>query len=315
MKKRFSLFAMCAVLLAALIFGQTTAMAETTIVDVKDYLSPDKWVDDSGNVTVTTDKIIFGTAKEGDSAAVKMADEFNDATYRFNIKLEKIPAGLNEEDGTLWDSALVIMVRAKLAGRTSEVGQAGYCISSWGDHSGFYVGKSGNDDYFTDEAIPWDLGDGREHYVEFTVENNDDGSVSLKFSVDGNVLFEGIDKGEVFKESKLEQQQKIHTDKGALMFRCKYLGATITGYNTDISAEDAPETTNTETTFEDNSSPGTETSSDDTSTEVAETESEPDAKSKKADSKSFLWMIIAVYSLLGIMGIVSGMIIVKKKKI
>jgi len=311
MKKWSSLFAISAILLTVFFSARNSAMAASTTVDVKDYLSADKWVDDGGNVTVSSDKILFNTGHEGDYAALKMVDEFDNVTYRFNIKLENVPTDLSEEEGTWWDSEFALMLRAKLPATTYEIGQAGYCITSWGDHSGFYVGKSGNDDYFTNEAIPWSLADGKVHNVEFSAENNTDGSVYLKFSVDGEVLFEGIDKGEVSGTKKVEQQQKIHTGKGALMFRCKNITATITAYGTNTSAVDT--STGTDTPTEDTSKTADTETSTGTSTSVNEADS--DAASGVNDGgKLFLRAIIIIYLIVAVFGIAAGIIAARKKK-
>lgn len=296
MKKRLFLLVMSTVLVVACIAAQSMAMAASAVVDVKDYLSADKWTDDGGDVTVSADKILFNNGMGGDFAALKMVDEFDTVTYRFNIKLEDLPTGLSEEEGTWWDSELVFMVRAKVAGTTYTDGQAGYCITSFGDHSGFYVGKSGNDDYFTKSPIAWDLADGKEHSVEFSVENNADGSVSLKLAVDDKVLFEGVDKGEVSGDKKVEQQKKIHTDKGALMIRCKYMTATITPFtgkgtaSTDTSSADTSKPANSETS---NSSP---------------------SSGDGADSNSLFWTIIIIASVVVAICVVAGIVVALKKK-
>ena len=94
------------------------------------------------------------------------------------------------------------MVRSNFAGSAyveGEEGQAGYCITSWGDMNQFALGRSGYDDVFG--IYDWPLGDGKPHQIQFTVDNNEDNTVIISF----------------FPEA------------GGITLRCKYLGAEITG--------------------------------------------------------------------------------------
>ena len=299
MKKRVILLAMSTILLVSLIATQSIALAASTIVNVKDYFAADKWTNDGGDVTVSADKILFNNGMGGDFAALKMTDEFDNVTYRFNIKMEDLPTGLSEEEGTWWDSELAIMLRAKVAGTTYTDGQAGYCISSFGDHSGFYIGKSGNDDYFSKTPTAWTIADGKEHTVEFSAINNADGSVSLKFAVDDKVLFEGVDKGEVSGDKKVDQQKKIHTDKGSLVIRCKYMTTTITAFTG--KGIESGETT----------APGESTGAG--TTKADETTKTDTTGGNNGGNDTIVWAIIIGAVVIAV-GIVVGLVVTQKKK-
>ena len=196
-------------------------------INVGDLLDKSQWTVNGDNVSFG-DAIVFDTAEAGVYTAIKTNNKADNATYLLNVTLDGIPQGLSmDEPWDWWDAELLIMARASEAGNSSTDGQTGYCITSWGDFNTFYVGKYRSDDYLTPDGVAWPLGDGKAHDIAFTTENQSDGSVKITVAVDGNKLFEGVDKGEVAREDRF--QNVVYTDAGSLNIRAKYVKATVKG--------------------------------------------------------------------------------------
>ena len=197
-------------------------------VDLAEYMSDaSKWEDDGGDYTLTGDKLTFNNAYYGDFCAVRLNEEFQDVTVKFTLQLTAIAADVSEEDGTWWDTEFLCLVRSNFAGSAyveGEEGQAGYCITSWGDMNQFALGRSGYDDVFG--IYDWPLGDGKPHQIQFTVDNNEDNTViTLKVVVDGQEIAVAEDDGSQVKKDRIS----FFPEAGGITLRCKYLGAEITG--------------------------------------------------------------------------------------
>jgi hypothetical protein len=67
------------------------------------------------------------------------------------------------------------------------------------------------------------IGDGQAHDIEFTVVNNEDGTVSLKLVIDGNVIAEVVDDGTKSKNDR----PTLYPDAGGLTIRAKWLEAIV----------------------------------------------------------------------------------------
>lgn len=227
MKKR--LVTAITVFAAVLLCLQATAA--TTTVNVGSLLDASKWEMSGDKVSISSSGIVFDTAAKGVYTAILSKDTATDVTYKLNVKLSDIPQGLKSDGDPWdwWDAELLIMARGKVAGTSSTDGQAGYCLTSWGDMKTVYIGKSGSDDYFTPDGVEWDLWDGEAHDIEFTTENISGGKVKITLKVDGKQIFSGEDTGEVKNENKKEKHERIHTEAGGLVIRAKYVGVTVKG--------------------------------------------------------------------------------------
>ena len=193
------------------------------VVNVADYLADDsKWEDDGGYFTRDAEKIFFDNYAAGDYAAVRLNEQFQDVTYKFNVTISKL-APVSMEDWTWWDSELCIIARsAKAASSWQDDGsQVGYTLTWWGDMNKVCIGRCGYDDAFGEFDAK--LGDGQAHDIEFTVVNNEDGTVTLKLVIDGNLVAEVIDDGSKVKN----ERPNMYKDAGGLTIRCKWLEATI----------------------------------------------------------------------------------------
>lgn len=198
-------------------------------VDLAQYLSdPSKWQNDGGDFSLENEELVFNNAYYGDFCAVMVDDRFQDVTVKFTLQMTDIAADVSEEAGTWWDSEFLCLVRSNFAGSAfveGEEGQAGYCITSWGDMSQFALGRSGYDDAFG--IFDWPLGDGEPHQVEFTVDNSEDGTkILLKVVVDGQEIASVEDDGSLVKKERVS----FFPEAGGITLRCKYLGAKITGF-------------------------------------------------------------------------------------
>lgn len=205
----------------------TTSAAETADEGTKevvlaDYFGQDVWEDDGGDVYVEEDHILFDNAFMGDFSALRLTETAKNVTYKFTLQLEEIPTDLSVDEGTWWDSELLILGRSALAAPGWEEGQTGYCLTAWGDMSEVFIGRSGYDDAFG--SIQWNVTDGEPHDIEFSLVNNaDDTAVTITLKVDGEVVFETVDDGSIVKEGGTA----LYPDEGGLTIRCKYVQATI----------------------------------------------------------------------------------------
>lgn len=192
-------------------------------INISDYLgNADIWEDDGGDVYIEEDHILFDNAMAGDYAALRLTEQAQDVTYKFTIKLSDLPA-VSKDDGTWYDAELIIVGRSAVAGNSYQSGeQTGYCLTSWGDMGKVYIGRAGYDDAFG--SVLWNINDGEEHEIEFTLVNNeDDTQVSITLKVDGEVLFEGVDDGSKVKNDRTA----LYPEAGGLTIRCKYFEATV----------------------------------------------------------------------------------------
>lgn len=187
-----------------------------------DYFGQEVWEDDGGDVYVEEDHILFDNAFMGDFASLRMTETAQNVTYKFTLQLNEIPTDLSVDEGTWWDSELLILGRSALAAPGWEEGQTGYSLTAWGDMSEVFIGRSGHDDAFG--SIQWNVNDGEPHDIEFSLINNEDNTaVTIKLVVDGEVVFETVDDGSIVKEDRTP----LFPDAGGLTIRCKYVQATI----------------------------------------------------------------------------------------
>ncbi len=284
-----------------------TASAAVSNINLGSYFDKSKWTDDGGDYTIKSDSITFNNAMSGDFAAIMLKEEQTDANYQFSLKVADLPEGLSEEAGTWWDCEMAIMLRAKVAGTTYTDGQAGYCLSSFGDLAQVYIGKSNKDDYFTPEGIDWNINDGKVHTIEFSSVNNTDGTVTLKLVVDGKQLYEGTDKGEVTGDKKVDRQKLIHTGAGSFMMRCKYMTATLTAF----SGESAPQG---ETTKKQEQSATVSSSATTAAAAAATTSAVPAVSNGNSSIPAFMWIIIAAAAVLLVGAVVVIVLLVIKNK-
>ena len=195
---------------------------EVTEIVLSDYFGQDVWEDDGGDVYVESDHILFDNSFMGDFAALRLTETAQNVTYKFTLQLDKIPTDLSADEGTWWDSELLILARSSLAAPGWEDGQTGYCLTAWGDMSEVYIGRSGHDDAFG--SIQWNVNDGEPHDIEFSLVNNEENTaVTITLTVDGEVVFTTVDDGSIVKEGRTP----LFPDAGGLTIRCKYIEATI----------------------------------------------------------------------------------------
>lgn len=194
---------------------------EVTEVVLSEYFGKDVWEDD-GDVYVEEDHILFDNAFMGDFAALRLTETAQNVTYKFTLQLDKIPTDLSVDEGTWWDSELLILGRSTLAAPAWEEGQTGYCLTAWGDMSEVFIGRAGHDDAFG--SIQWNVADGQPHDIEFSLVNNEDNTtVTITLTIDGEVVFTTVDDGSIVKEGRTP----LFPDEGGLTIRCKYVQATI----------------------------------------------------------------------------------------
>lgn len=205
----------------------TTTVAPTpegpTVVTLSDYFADDsKWEDDGGYHERDDSKIFFDNYLAGDYAAVRMNEQYQDVTYKFNVTISKL-APVSMDDWTWWDSEFCVIARSTLAASSwqDDGTQKGYTLTWWGDMSEVAIGRCGMDDAFGMFAC--NIGDGQAHEIEFTVVNNEDGTVTLKLIVDGNLIAEVVDDGTKQKN----ERPTLYPDAGGLTIRAKWLEATV----------------------------------------------------------------------------------------
>lgn len=199
------------------------APAGPAVINLADYFADkSKWEDDGGYFDMDDTKIFFDNYAAGDYAAVRLTEEAQNVTYKFNVTVAKL-APVSMEDWTWWDSELCVIARSTLAASSwqEDGSQKGYTLTWWGDMSKVCIGRCGMDDAFGE--FDANIGDGQPHAIEFTVVNNDDGTVSLKLVIDGNVIAEVIDDGTKEKNGR----PTLYPDAGGITIRCKWLEATI----------------------------------------------------------------------------------------
>ena len=133
-----------------------------------------------------------------------------------------MPTDLSEEEGTWWDSELMILARSSLLAPGWEDGQTGYSLTAWGDMKQVAIGRAGHDDAFG--FIDWNVADGQEHEIEFSLTNNeDDTEVTIVLKMDGETVFETVDDGSIVKEDRIP----LFPEGGNLTIRSKYLQVTV----------------------------------------------------------------------------------------
>jgi predicted small lipoprotein YifL len=194
-----------------------------TVVTLSDYFADEsKWEDDGGYFDMDDEKIFFDNFSAGDYAAVRMNEEHQNVTYKFNVTINKL-APVSMEDWTWWDSEFCVIARSTLAASSwqDDGSQKGYTLTWWGDMSEVAIGRCGMDDAFG--TFQANIGDGQAHDIEFTVVNNEDGTVSLKLVIDGNVIAEVVDDGTKSKNDR----PTLYPDAGGLTIRAKWLEAIV----------------------------------------------------------------------------------------
>jgi len=200
----------------------TTASAEG-LVKVSDYLTDaSAWEINGENVTVSDAGVVFNTTESGQVAAVRLNKESQNETIKFTLQFTDIDNTLSMEDYTWWDSEFLCLLRSALADKGFTDGQRGYSITSWGDMSTFYLGRSGYDDAFGE--FKWPMADGKAHDFEITLQNNDDNTeVTITVKIDGTEVAKVVDDGSKVKEGRTP----LFTEAGGVTFRCLNLGATV----------------------------------------------------------------------------------------
>lgn len=195
---------------------------ETKTIVLSDYFGQDVWEDDGGDVYAEEDHILFDNGYMGDFSTIMLKEKAKNVTYRFTLKLENIPTGLSEEEGTWWDSELMILARSSLLAPGWEDGQTGYSLTAWGDMKRLAIGRAGHDDAFG--FVEWNVADGQEHEIEFSLTNNeDDTEVTIVLKIDGEMVFETVDDGSITKKGKTP----LFPEEGNLTIRSKYLQVTV----------------------------------------------------------------------------------------
>lgn len=196
---------------------------EVKEIKLADYFSKeDMWEDDGGDFTMEADKLVLNNAFMGDFSTLQLKEEAQNVTYKFTLQLSDIATNLSVDEGTWWDSELMILGRSTLAAPGWEEGQTGYSLTAWGDMSEVFIGRAGHDDAFG--SVKWGVEDGKPHEIEFSLINNEDNTqVTVRLSVDGKVVFEQVDDGSIKKDGRTP----LFPEPGTLTLRCKYLKATI----------------------------------------------------------------------------------------
>lgn len=212
---------------------------EPVALNIGDYLSSDeKWEDDGGDYRIKDNVLEFNNAYYGDFCAVRLNESVQNVKVQYNVQFNDIAKDLSVDEGTWWDAEFLCLVRSNFAGSSFVEGidgQAGYCITSWGDMSEFALGRSGYDDVFG--TYKWSLNDGKEHSVEFTVTNNKENTlVFLTVAVDGEVIATAVDDGSQVKKERVS----FFPDAGGITLRCKYLGAEIKAFGKVTAESDEP---------------------------------------------------------------------------
>ncbi len=197
---------------------------ETTVINVADFLGDDsKWENDFDSFEIKDNKLFFDTFFAGEYCAVRLTEEAQNVNYKFNITINEL-APVTEEDGTWWDSELLVIARSTVAGNSwnDDLSQKGYTLTSWGDMSEVYIGRCGFDDAFG--GFQWNINDGQPHEIEFAVVNNADNTqVTITLKVDGTEIASVVDAGTKIKN----ERPALYPDAGGLTIRCKWLEVTV----------------------------------------------------------------------------------------
>ena len=197
---------------------------ETKVITVSDYLADEsKWEDDGGYYDMDSEKIFFDNFAAGDYCAVRLSEEAQNVTYKFNVTIHKL-APVSMDDWTWWDSELLVIARSAIAGNSwqDDGSQTGYTLTSWGDMSTVFIGRCGKDDAFGEYA--WNINDGQPHEIELSVVNNEDNTaVTITVKVDGAEIASVVDDGTVVKEGR----PNLYPNAGGLTIRCKWLEVTV----------------------------------------------------------------------------------------
>ncbi|MBQ8238541.1 MAG: hypothetical protein IJZ39_10390 [Oscillospiraceae bacterium] len=198
--------------------------AETKEIVVSDYLADDsKWEDDGGYHERDESKLYFDNYMAGDYCAVRLTEEAQNVTYKFDLTISQL-AEVSMEDFTWWDSELLIIARSAIPAASwyDDGTQTGYTLTSWGDMSTVFIGRAGYDDAFGE--FEWNVNDGQPHAVELSVVNNEDNTaVTITLVVDGVEIASVVDDGTLIKN----ERPGMYPDAGGLTIRCKWLEATI----------------------------------------------------------------------------------------
>lgn len=198
--------------------------AEMKEIVVSEYFADDsKWEDDGGYHERDESKLYFDNYMAGDYCAVRLTEEVQNVTYKFNLTISQL-AEVSMEDFTWWDSELLIIARSSIAAASwyDDGSQTGYTLTSWGDMSTVFIGRAGYDDAFGE--FEWNVNDGQPHAVELSVANNEDNTaVTVTLVVDGVEVASVVDDGTQIKN----ERPGLYPDAGGLTIRCKWLEATI----------------------------------------------------------------------------------------
>ena len=198
--------------------------AETVEIVVSEYFADDsKWEDDGGYHVRDEAKLFFDNYMAGDYCAVRLTEEAQNVTYKFNLTISQL-AEVSMEDFTWWDSELLLIARSSIAAASwyDDGTQTGYTLTSWGDMSTVFIGRAGYDDAFGE--YEWNVNDGEPHAVELSVVNNEDNTaVTVTLVVDGVEIASVVDDGTQIKNDR----PGLYPDAGGLTIRCKWLEATI----------------------------------------------------------------------------------------
>ncbi len=202
----------------------TPAPQGPAVINVADFLNDEsKWEYDYDCYEMKDGKLVYDTFFAGEFAALRLKEEAQDVTYKFNVTITDL-APVSMEDYTWWDSELCIIARSAMAASSwpdEDGSQKGYTLTFWGDMSKVCIGRCGFDDAFGE--FDCNIGDGQAHAIEFTVANNADGTVAIKLVLDGNMVAELTDDGTKIKNDR----PSLYPDAGGLTIRAKWLGVTI----------------------------------------------------------------------------------------
>ena len=197
--------------------------SEAQVVSVGDYFADaSTWESDGGDTKITDAGIVFNTTEADQIAAVRLNKESQNTTIKFSLQFTDINKDLSMDAGTWWNSEFLCLLRSALADKGYTDGQTGYSITSWGDMSTFFLGRSGYDDAFGE--FSWPMGDGQFHDFEITLQNNNDNtSVAITVKIDGQEVASVVDDGTKVKEGRAA----LFPEAGGVTFRCLDLGATV----------------------------------------------------------------------------------------
>lgn len=220
-------------------------VADVKEIDLGTYLADSSvWEDDGGDYSLKDGILRFNNAFYGDFCAVRLKEQVQNANVKFTLQINELATGLSVDDGTWWDSEFLCLVRSNFAGSAFVEGQeqqAGYCITSWGDMSEFSLGRSGYDDAFG--TFSWAVADGKPHKVELsTVNNADNTQVTITVKVDGVEIATAVDDGSLKKKDRVS----LFPDAGGVTIRCKYLDASVAGFDAELGNGKAESTASDE---------------------------------------------------------------------